>query len=200
MSTRPLSALFPNLQILEIGDDAGPQFGPIVMHHSISMLSIYQRTLGFPTTKPCMNFTAMSRHASERMPNLTTLDFDLDETDGQTEKNLCALIQGLPYLRDITLSPSLFYPSIINPLATRNSLRALSSPPYFVEWVKAPSIFQASLQPGAFPALQSIEFGCSLAHALKFFVTPHFPTPTLTTISLHITPPHHQIPLHTRAF
>lgn len=194
MSTRPLSALFPNLYILEISEGSKPQFGPIVMHHSITTLSIRGSISNNPPTSS-MNFTALSRHALERMPNLTTLHIDI-ATDDPIEKDLCALIQGLPHLRDITLSPSLFYPSIINPLATRDSLRALSSLPYFIEWVKAPSNFRASLQPGAFPALQSIEFGCSLAHALKFFVTPHFPTPTLTTISLHITPPHHQIALH----
>ncbi|EIM84704.1 uncharacterized protein STEHIDRAFT_169621 [Stereum hirsutum FP-91666 SS1] len=112
MSTRPLSILFPNLQSLRIGTRTGPQFGALIMHHSISALKIN------------------IRHGSN------------------------------------------------------------------TEWAKAPPNFQASLEAGAFPSLQSITFGASLAHARQFFTTPNFPTSSLISIFLNVPLPHQRTPSH----
>lgn len=75
MSTRPLSFLFPRLQCLQIGVRPGPQFGPIIMHHSIETFTVGPRLVIIPMDKK--NFIALARHASDRMPNLTTLDLDV---------------------------------------------------------------------------------------------------------------------------
>lgn len=194
MATRPLAILFPNLQSLRIGACSGPQFGAIIMHDSVSALTIDMRLT--PARSTPIDFTTLCLHVSERMPSLTTLELDIAAPDDQTEHALCLLFERLPYLRDVTLSPMLFFPSIINPLSTIHSLRALMSQSAHIEWVKAPRNFQAPLEAGAFPSLQSITFGSSLDHARQFFTAPNFPTSSLIYIFLYVPLPHHKTSSH----
>lgn len=188
--------MFPNLQSLQLDSHAGPQFGPIIMHHLVSALTISMRLAA--REPPKMGFTALSLHVSERMHNLMTLDLNLSDPDDQVEQDLCRLLERLRHLRDVILSPTLFFPSIINPLSTMRSLRVLSSQQGRIDWVKAPSDFHAPLEAGSFPSLQSITFGSSLAHARLFFTEPNFPSSSLVSISLHVPLPHHTTPAHLR--
>lgn len=112
MSTRPPSVLFPRLLSLKIDSYSGPQFGPIVMHHSISALTINFASFHSP---PKMDFAELAPHVSERMPNLTTLDLDIPVVDVRMQERLCHLLETLPRLQEVTLSPTMFFSSIITP-------------------------------------------------------------------------------------
>lgn len=105
MSTRPPSVLFPRLLSLKIDSYSGPQFGPIVMHHSISALTI---TFSSPHSPPQMNFEELALHVSERMPNLTTLDLDIPVVEARMQEGLLHFLENLPRLQEVTLSPTMF--------------------------------------------------------------------------------------------
>lgn len=192
MSTRPPSVLFPRLLSLEIDSYSGPQFGPIVMHHSISALTITFSPFRSP---PQMDFEELALHVCERMPNLTTLDLDVPVVEARMQEALFHLLENLPRLQEVTLSPTMFFSSIIEPLAALDSLRVLSSSiPYDDGWVDCPDSFYVPLEEGAFPSLQSISFGASLPEARRLLEEPHFPASSLTSIILNVPCPLRETP------
>lgn len=196
MSTRPPSVLFPRLLSLKIDSYSGPQFGPIVMHHSISALTI---TFSSPHSPPQMNFEELALHVSERMPNLTTLDLDIPAVEARMQEGLLHFLENLPRLQEVTLSPTMFSSSIIEPLAALNSLRVLSSSiPDNDGWVDCPDSFYVPLEEGAFPSLQSISFGASLSEARRLLEEPHFPASYMTSIILNVPCPLRETPSRLR--
>lgn len=196
MSTRPPSVLFPRLLSLKIDSYSGPQFGPIVMHHSISALTINFASFHSP---PKMDFAELAPHVSERMPNLTTLDLDIPVVDVRMQERLCHLLETLPRLQEVTLSPTMFFSSIITPLAALDSLRVLSSSITDDDgWANCPDSFYTPLEEGAFPSLQSISFGASLSEARRLLEEPHFPASSMTSIFLNVPSSLKETPSHLR--
>lgn len=187
--TCPTGQVFPNLKCLR-GDFRVRSFPDFLMHGSVFELHLFCYLESF-----VYEYSDV-RHIAKRLANLTSLTLEAElerEGDSMDMEEACGFVASFTKLETLVIPLYSFYGNTVKCLSTMGSLRTITVDPTKIlasrgaHWPFENRKTMPVLFHGAFPSLQELSFGSSLACAQTFLADAHFPAPSLRSLWLRAT-------------